>query len=177
MVQPVRRLVTGHDSDGKSIFLEDGLAPNVRSIEAAGGMKVTELWYTDRTPADNSGSENAVKGDFAIAPPADGSKFRIIDYPPDSVRFGSADREAIYREMGASHNLVTEDPPHPGMHKTDSVDYALILSGEIYAVMDEGERLMKAGDVLVQRGTSHAWSNRTDEIARVAFILIGADPV
>ena len=176
MAEPIRRIVSGHDAEGRSVFIEDGPAPNVREIAAAGGMRVTELWYTDRTPADNRGDADTAVGPFAIEPPPMGSKFRIIDYPPDSVRFGSGDREAIYREMGASHNLVTENPPHPGMHKTDSVDYALILSGEIYAVMDAGEKLMKAGDILIQRGTSHAWSNRGDDIARVAFILIGAEP-
>ena len=66
---------------------------------------------------------------------------------------------------------------HPGFHKTASVDYAIVLSGEIYALMDEGETLLKQGDVLVQRGTNHAWSNRSDAPAVLAFVLIGAEPV
>ena len=65
---------------------------------------------------------------------------------------------------------------HPGMHKTDTVDYAIVLSGEIYAVMDEGEVLLRAGDCLVQRGTSHAWSNRTQTPCVIAFVLVAAKP-
>ena len=66
---------------------------------------------------------------------------------------------------------------HPGFHKTDTIDYAIVLSGEIYALMDEGEVLLKAGDVLVQRGTNHAWSNRTEAPCCIAFVLIDAEPV
>jgi hypothetical protein len=69
------------------------------------------------------------------------------------------------------------NPRHPGFHKTDTIDYAIVLSGEIWAMMDEGETLLKQGDVLVQRGTNHAWSNRTNEPAILAFVLIDADPV
>ena len=81
-----------------------------------------------------------------------------------------------YDEIGGRHAVVTEGP-HPGMHRTRTIDYAIVLSGEIWAIMDEGERRMLPGDCLVQRGTSHAWSNRTDEPAQVAFILIGAEPL
>ena len=80
---------------------------------------------------------------------------------------------------GSGHGAAFDraSPRHPGFHKTNSVDYAIVLSGEIYALMDEGEVLLRAGDVLVQRGTNHAWSNRTDEPARLAFVLIDAEPV
>ena len=69
------------------------------------------------------------------------------------------------------------NPRHPGFHKTATIDYAIVLSGEIFAMMDDGEVLLLAGDVLIQRGTNHAWSNRTDETAVVAFVLIDAEPV
>jgi quercetin dioxygenase-like cupin family protein len=78
---------------------------------------------------------------------------------------------------GRSAAFDRGSPRHSGFHKTSSVDYAIVLSGEIYALMDEGEVLLKAGDVLVQRGTNHAWSNRGDESAYVAFVLIDAEPV
>ena len=177
MTQPVRRVVTGHDDAGRAIFLSDGPAPNVNVIEAAGGMAVTELWSSDRAPADNSGDVDAAADAFVLAPTPTGNKFRIIDYPPDSARFPAGTDAAAARAMRGGADVATDTARHPGMHKTDSVDYAIVLSGEIWALMDEGETLLKAGDVLIQRGTSHAWSNRTDRPARVAFVLIGADPV
>jgi quercetin dioxygenase-like cupin family protein len=78
--------------------------------------------------------------------------------------------------MGADHAMDPDASRHPGMHKTDTVDYAIVLSGEIWALMDEGETLLKAGDCLVQRGTNHAWSNRSNQPCLVAFILISAQP-
>jgi quercetin dioxygenase-like cupin family protein len=101
------------------------------------------------------------------------------------VRAHSASEDARERaddtrpEPGSSARAAFDrgSPRHPGFHKTSSVDYAIVLSGEIYALMDEGEVLLRAGDVLVQRGTNHAWSNRTDEPARLAFVLIDAEPV
>ncbi len=80
-----------------------------------------------------------------------------------------AAREGYVRDL--------DNPRHPGFHKTASLDYAIVLSGEIYALLDEGEVLLRAGDVLIQRGTNHAWSNRTGEPARVAFVLIDAHPL
>lgn len=177
MVQPSRRVVAGHDAAGRSVIWLDGAAANVNVFEAAGGTAVTELWSTATAPASNAGSEDAGAAPFVLEPPPTGTRFRIVEYPPDSVRFASGDRAAGYRQMGAARHMVTDRPRHPGMHKTASVDYAVVLDGEIWAVMDEGETLLKAGDCLVQRGTSHAWSNRTDKPARVAFVLVGAEPV
>jgi naringenin degradation protein FdeH len=79
--------------------------------------------------------------------------------------------------MSASGAMDPDVSRHPGMHKTATVDYAIVLSGEIYAVMDEGETLLRAGDTLVQRGTNHAWSNRNETPCLVAFILVSASPV
>ena len=176
MVHPTRRIVTGHDADGRSIFLSDGAAPAVQVIEAFGGMAVTELWRTDESPASNAGDDDPAGKEKSLEPSALGSKFRVVEYPPDSVRFAGAGREAGFAEIGGRHAMVEGDR-HPGMHKTATVDYAIVLTGEIWAMMVEGEALMKPGDVLIQRGTSHAWSNRTDAPCRVAFILIDAIPV
>jgi hypothetical protein len=176
-MRPIRRIVTGHNAAGKSIFLTDGPAPNVNSRGTA-STTTTELWKTIATPADNAGEGDPTGPPFRLMPPRNGSVFRIIAYPPDK------ERVAALREAGAAHDSRSEgyvrdlaNARHPGFHKTDSIDYAIVLSGEIYALMDEGETLMKAGDVLIQRGTSHAWSNRTDEPAYVAFVLIDAKPL
>ena len=92
-------------------------------------------------------------------------------------RAGAFDRQAAFAAMGADHAMDPEGSRHPGMHKTATVDYAIVLSGEIYALMDEGETLLQAGDCLVQRGTNHAWGNRSDAPCLVAFILVSAKPV
>ena len=100
----------------------------------------------------------------------------ILIQPSASSWQGTADAKAAFEALGAGHAKDAHSR-NPMMHKTASVDYAIVLKGEIWAVMDEGERRMGAGDVLIQRGTNHAWSNRTDAPALVAFILVGAKPV
>ena len=177
MVQPTRRIVTSHDANGRSIFLSDGAAPAVQVIEAFGGMSVTELWRTDESPASNAGDDDPAGKEKSLEPSSLGSKFRVVEYPPDSVRFAGAGRESGFAEIGGHHAMAEDGGRHPGMHKTATVDYAIVLTGEIWAVMDEGETLMKPGDIMIQRGTRHAWSNRTNEACRVAFILIDAIPV
>ena len=176
--KPIRRVVTGHNTDGKSIFVMDGPAPHVY-CRTPGSAIVTELWETRSAPADNRGNAEVTDHPFRLPPPKHGSVFRIIHYPPDKVRLAALKREDAMGEDGSGRVHATDrsNPRHAGFHKTNSVDYAIVLSGEIYALMDEGEVLLKAGDVLIQRGTNHAWSNRTDEPAYVAFVLVDAEPL
>ncbi len=176
MVRKTHLVVTGQNDESKSIIVSDGDAPHVHVFDSSGGLTVTDLWLTGSIPADNLANDELGWRNYSIEPPPKGAVFRVIDYPPDKVRFKNIDREAAYRDMGAAHNLVKGDTGYP-MHKTRTIDFAVILSGEIYAVMDEGEVLLKAGDCLVQRGTSHAWSNRSDEPCRIAFVLIDAKPI
>jgi quercetin dioxygenase-like cupin family protein len=202
MRKPIRRVVTGHDAAGCSVFVMDGPAPHVY-CRSPGSAIVTELWETRAAPADNRGNAEVTDRAFRLAPPKNGSVFRIIEYPPDSqrlaalaseasgqrgnsiVRSHSASEDARERaddtrpEPGSSAGAAFDRgaPRHPGFHKTSSVDYAIVLAGEIYALMDEGEVLLKQGDVLVQRGTNHAWSNRSDAPAYLAFVLVDAEPL
>ena len=178
MSKPIRRVVTGHNAEGKSVFVSDGPSPHVMQ-RGTGSVTVTELWETRATPADNRGNADAIDRAFRLHPPKNGTVFRIIAYPPDKVRLPALAREAERPDDGSGRMAARDrgNPRHAGFHKTDSVDYAIVLSGEIFAMMDEGEVLLKAGDVLIQRGTNHAWSNRTDEPAYVAFVLIDAEPV
>ena len=178
MPQAIRRVVTGHNAQGKSIFLIDGPAPSVHS-RGTGATASTELWVTNSTPADNSGNDDpTVSQPRRLPPPKNGTVFRVVEYPPDSQRV------AALRAGGSTHDASADgyvrdlsNRRHPGFHKTHSIDYAIVLFGEIWALMDDGEVLLKAGDVLIQRGTSHAWSNRTDEPCCIAFVLIDAAPV
>ena len=178
MTKPVRRVVTGHNAQGKSVFVIDDASPHVFR-RRPGSAVVTELWETRVTPADNRGSDDAIDRAFRLPPPRNGSVFRIIEYPPDKERLAALASERASRDDGSGHSAAFDraSPRHPGFHKTSSVDYAIVLAGEIHALMDEGEVLLKAGDVLIQRGTNHAWSNRTDAPAYVAFVLIDAEPV
>jgi hypothetical protein len=175
MRRQFRRVVTGHSADGRSKFIMDGPAPTVFD-RGQGQTCVTEFWETAATPADNRGDADPSLRGPRLPPPPNGSVFRIVEYPPDRVRIPTLRGDS----HDATHEGYTRDLKnvrHPGFHKTASLDYAIVVSGEIYALMDEGEVLLRAGDVLIQRGTNHAWSNRTDQPAYIAFVLIDAKPV
>jgi len=178
MPKTVRRVVTGHDVDGRSTFIIDAPTPHVFS-RTKGSAIVHELWETTGTPADNRGSKDAIARSHRLAPPKNGSVFRVIEYPPDSERLAAIAHEEKLPDDGSGRAAASDrnSPRHPGFHKTSTIDYAIVLSGEIYAMADDGEVRLTAGDVLVQRGTNHAWSNRTSENAVVAFVLIDAEPV
>ena len=170
MVQPTRRVVTGYDASGRAIVLIDGAAPNAK-LRRATGLTSTLLWVTDRSPADNSGSADAAEREIGVAPPPRGSIFRVVDFPP-AAEFGAVDNAAMLREMGIASGQG--GARHAGMHRTRSIDYAVVISGEITMLLDDSEVHLKAGDVLVQRGTNHAWVNRGRENCRIAFVLIDA---
>lgn len=156
----------------------DGPAPTVYQ-RSTGATIVNELWETSATPASNAGDADPTLHAFRLPPAKNGSTFRIISYPPDSERLTSLHNErASHTDDGSGWAAAVDRdaPRHPGFHKTHTIDYAIVLEGEIHALMDEGETLLKQGDVLVQRGTNHAWSNRSDKPAWLAFVLIDADP-
>jgi hypothetical protein len=179
MSKNVRRVVTGVDAQGRSCFISDG-PPSLVRERHPGSTIVAELWRTQQTPADNSDASDHTDEPYRLTPPANGSVLRIITYPPDSIRLGVLERERAESEHEDASRAAALDkgnPRHPGFHKTDTIDYAIMLSGEIYALMDEGETLLRAGDVLIQRGTNHAWSNRTQENAVLAFVLVDAKPL
>ena len=173
MGRPTRRVVTGHDASGKAVVLIDGAAPNAK-LRRATGLTSTLLWVTGECPADNSGSEDNADRDIGVAPPERGSIFRMVDFPP-AAEVGVVDAAAMLKEMGLAAGRA--DPRHATMHRTKSIDYAVVVSGEIDMLLDDSEVRLKAGDVLVQRGTNHAWVNRGKENCRVAFVLIDAKDV
>jgi hypothetical protein len=177
---PVRRVVSGYDAAGRSVFLEDGPAA-VRTNPARPGLRSSAVWATGRLPVhvDDADRSAEVRG---IMPPPGGSVLKIIDLPPEPddpaerARALAEAKERIRRAGVHPEHGVRRHPDaaHPGMHETDSIDYAIVLSGEVYAIMDQGEKLLKAGDVLIQRGTNHAWSNRSGQYCRIAFVLVEA---
>ncbi len=176
MAWRVRRVVTGHDRAGKSCFIMDGLAPNVMEMKSMSGVALTDLWETASAPASNRGNADAAKRKVHLEPPPKGTILRIVEFPPDSQWRGKVDAAAAFKSIGAGH-AKDKASADPMMHKTATVDYIIVLRGEIYAIMDTGETLLKAGDILVQRGTNHSWSVRGDEPCIVAAILVDAEPV
>jgi hypothetical protein len=169
----IRRIVTGDDAKGRSRIIEDGPSPSIRTVAARPGYRAVNVWRTQETPAKISAPDSTAQHQ-GISPPKHGNILRIIDFPPepaDPVKL----KEMLDSTFGGIYKDAAHDKRpgvHPGMHRTETVDYAIVLEGEIYAVMDEGETLMRAGDVLIQRGTNHAWANRSDRTARIAFVLI-----
>jgi quercetin dioxygenase-like cupin family protein len=147
----IRRVVTGHDEAGAAKVILDHPATNAKFPSP--GVVSTMIWCTDRTPADISGGESIEDMGARIlgtAPPPRGSRFAVIDFPPGNE----------------AH-----------MHRTETIDYVIVLEGEIDMDMDESTVRLRAGDVMVQRGTNHAWANRSGKRARLAFVLIDAEPL
>lgn len=171
MARVFRRVVTGHNSEGKSFIWKDGPPP--QSLEPLPQLKLHELWETGSL-ADNSGDKDCAVRENSIEPhdPA-GTVFRFVEFPPDEVWQG-ADLGEAFAEMGSGEAHDTTSDEAVAMHETQTTDYALVLEGEIWAVMEKGETKLRAGDVLIQRGTNHAWSNRSGKPAVMAFVLVGA---
>jgi len=168
-MKPVRRVVTGQDAEGKAIVLLDGGAPNVKERTAARAVS-TLLWVTDESPADVSGCGDRAAREIGVPPPPNGTIFRVVDFLPATER-EAIDHAAVMREMGLPDS---EDARHATMHRTRSVDYAVVLEGEIDMLLGDSEVHLAAGDVLVQQGTSHAWVNRGSKPCRIAFVLVDA---
>lgn len=172
----IRRVVTGHDQNGKAVVIFDGEAENVSRPPARAGLAIHNFWWQEGTPAPLAGNAETTDREIGLLPPKNGSIFRIIEYPPDKNWIGKMGAEgaaADFAHMGAAHvQDRSATRRHPGMHKTETLDYAVILKGEIVMLLDEEEVALSAGDVVVQRGTNHAWNNRSDESCWIMFVLI-----
>lgn len=174
MSQKFRRVVTGHDENGVATVISDEEASCILSRPNRPGVTLTNLWMNDKTPAAMELHDDPVTGPLILHPPKNGSVFRIVQFDPEDPEvLAKLDGKSAFAEMGAGANIV-ENARHPFMHRTDSLDYTVVLSGEIYMMMDEDEYLLKAGDTVVQQGTNHAWSNRGIEPCLIAFILVDA---
>lgn len=172
-IRAVRRVVTGHDGDGRAVIASDGAPPTVVAVEAVPGTVFHEVWATESVPAQVDNGPDPTVGALRLAPPQGGTRIRVVDIPPDSVQDAVTPEEAAaaFAQIGGS-DAHGADGPHALMHRTESVDYGIVLSGEIWLVVDDGETRLGPGDIVVQRGTNHAWSNRTDGTARMAFVLV-----
>jgi hypothetical protein len=179
---PFRRIVTGHDADGNAIILEDAPPPRVAKIGEALGPWFYEVWNTREAPAriDRASGEPAEEG-IVLAPPKNGTRIRVLDIPPEDDRFDSISPEEARKhfEMIGAGNASSHhgggSSRHAFMHKTETVDYGIVLQGEVTLILDIGETVIRAGDIVVQRGTNHGWANRSGAPCRIAFILIDGE--
>jgi Cupin domain len=172
-LKPVRRIVIGHDRQGKAVALsDDSLAPKQRS---AGGNGVANLWVTGEFPVELTDAPDRAATHVGVPPPPNGTVFRIVDFPPASASAAAphVDHDKVLTAMGidpATQGYLR----HANTHRTKSIDYAIVLDGEIDMLMDDSEVHMKTGDVLIQQGTNHAWVNNSGKVCRVAFVLMDA---
>ncbi|MBN3815842.1 cupin domain-containing protein [Paraburkholderia sp. Se-20369] len=172
MKYPVRRVVTGHDEHGSAIIVSDGVPPAVFPIHALPGLVFSEVWRTSDMPVPIDNEADPTVGPLRLAPTRSGSVIRVVDMPPDPDHRTFRADELFSEIAAASASTSTGRPTDTLMHRTETVDYGIVIEGEIWLVVDESETLLKPGDIVVQRGTNHAWSNRSDRNARMVFILL-----
>jgi mannose-6-phosphate isomerase-like protein (cupin superfamily) len=171
----VRRIITGHNEEGKSVIPIDG--PPARSIgEDVGGL--FELWNTDGNDIISTDSFDRADDEIILSPPDGGTKFRYfqINPLPDGVPEEMMQEIAAdaFKKIGAAHHRV-DTSKHPAMHKTETIDYIILLKGDVTLILDEEEVDLKPFDVVIQRGTNHAWVNNGDEPALLIAVLIDSN--
>jgi mannose-6-phosphate isomerase-like protein (cupin superfamily) len=175
--RPFRRIVTGHDQDGKAIILSDTSPERTYMIGGPEGAKFHEVWNTRQSPAFiDSRAGEPEDTSLILAPPKGGTRIRVIDFPPEVEAIRNLTKEEAskhFKSMGGEDaSKGGQGAPHPLMHRTATIDYGIVLEGEMTLILDNGEATIKAGDIVIQRGTNHAWANRSDKTCRMAFVLI-----
>ena len=172
----IRRIVTGHDANGKAVFTEIGPLPTVVPLTTIPGTVFHEIWSTQDAPAAVGNGADPTLGPLVLSPPRHGTRIRIVDIPPDTDDFlqhGAARMHDAFAQIGeAGASTVQASSPHPLMHRTESIDYGVVLHGALTLVLDDSEVALAPGDVVVQRGTNHAWANRSGAPCRMLFVLV-----
>ena len=166
----VRRVVTTVDKDGKAVVLLDDV--NQHAKVRPHGTVTRLLWVADETPADMRGPADRAAREIGIAPPAGGSIFRIVEFPPVSKEVDALPLDYQHKIIGDHSPKRGLAPRHPFMHRTRTLDYAVILSGEIDMKLDDTTVHLKPGNVVVQQATNHAWVNHGTQPCRILFVLM-----
>jgi mannose-6-phosphate isomerase-like protein (cupin superfamily) len=177
--KPRRRVVTGHDKNGRAVVISDGPSPHLRTSPHRPNVVYHNMWSTDSMPVKIHGSTDPVTETMSVPPVKNGVNFRILEidpeslYPPQSIE----DMRKAFASMGAVDKALAADPDakHVAMHRTKTVDFGIVLEGELVMVLDEEEVTLHAGDTVIQRGTNHAWANRSDKRVVIAFILMDGE--
>jgi mannose-6-phosphate isomerase-like protein (cupin superfamily) len=172
----IHRVVTGHHADGTAIISSNGPLPTVKELTAIPGTVFHEVWETSATPAPVNNGDDPSVGPLVLPPPKNGTRMRFVDIPPDTEEFladGAASMKDAFSEIGdTAASTVKATSPHPLMHRTESIDYGIVIEGEMVLIVDDGEVLLKKGSVVIQRGTNHAWANRSGRPCRMLFVLV-----
>jgi quercetin dioxygenase-like cupin family protein len=173
----IRRVVTGHDQNGKAVVLSDAHATAVRTVPLWPGLVSTDIWKTSTMPVPLARKEtDPTDGPRSLHPAPYGTTFRISIVPPetDEIRnLNTAEASQVFAGVGnAQASTLGHGGRHPLMHRTETLDYAVVLEGEITMLLDDSEVHLKAGDVVIQRGTNHAWSNRSGKPVRMLYVLM-----
>jgi len=172
MASDIRRVVTGLDANNKAIVLFDSRVPLTTGPY---GIASLNLWITDSYPAGYSFKDDPSTRPIGISPPDNGTKFRVVELPPlDSAAESKTESDFLQKAVGAGAPNRGLPVTHPLMHRTRSVDYAVILSGEVDMMLDDSVVCLKPGDVVVQQATNHAWVNRGPVLCRILFVLMDA---
>jgi hypothetical protein len=176
----MKRIITGHSPKGKAVFLSSDEPPRKVSLSAVPELEFTEMWGSDEVSTLEPCPADPTLSMCSFVPGPGGTRFRLVRFPPDqAVRqaLSTGDPAAIMREFAQKFPGLGDklEPQDPGMHRTETVDYGVVVSGEIWLELDDGAAVhMQQGDCVVQNGTRHAWRNRSDRPCVMAFVLVGA---
>jgi hypothetical protein len=172
----IRRVVTGHDANGCAVVTSDGSLPTVVEIAAIPGTVFHEVWSTSESPAALDNDSDPTIRELMLSPPKQGTRMRFVDIPTDTPEFlahGATQMRDAFSQIGdAGASTVKADSPHPLMHRTESIDYGVVIEGEMTLILDDAEVALVPGSVVIQRGTNHAWANRSGRPCRMLFVLI-----
>ena len=172
----IHRVVTGHDAQGNAVVASDGPLTVVTELKAIPGTVFHEVWCTSGAPAPVDNGADPTMGPLMLPPPRHGTRIRFVDIPPDTPELLARGAEAVragFSEIGdAGASTAGAGAPHPLMHRTETVDYGVVIEGELTLVLDRGEVQLQPGSVVVQRGTNHAWANRSGRPCRMLFVLV-----
>jgi mannose-6-phosphate isomerase-like protein (cupin superfamily) len=173
----VRRVVTGH-AGNKSTIMSDGQSRKGRDYVNVPGMASALLWATEATPRVPYDGNDPISEKSLYVPPLGETRLMLVTFPPDSVMMSSSFDPAAAGQEYMEHMpelAQTFELDNPGMHTTDTVDYGIVLEGEVWLELDDGKQVhLRPHDVVVQNGTRHAWRNKTDKPVKMAFVIIGA---
>ncbi|HBO3146291.1 TPA: cupin domain-containing protein [Pseudomonas aeruginosa] len=165
----VRRVVTGHDASGRSVVVADGIAPRHKDFQDFPGHGMAQVWCS-------GAGEDPTLPQGSLVPGAGGVSLLMVSFPPDAVMAAPLDPQRAVGEMAEALPGLFEcfEPDNPGMHRTPTIDYGILLEGELWLEMDDGQQtLVRAGDVIIQNATRHAWRNRSQQVAKAAFFMHG----
>lgn len=172
----IRRVVTGLDDAGQSVFISDEAAPRAQAFESIPGHAMAHVWSTGTPVRTADARLDPTLGQPPLVPGPGETSLAIYDFPPDTVMQNPTDVDRMVEELSGALPGLFEcfEPDHPGMHTTPTIDYGILLQGELWLELDNGEqKRILPGDVIIQNGTRHAWRNKSDQIARALFVMIG----